>query len=262
MFSHDRVCEQDFDAFFSDLVKTFSAYAAYDTKIGVTKQKYLLTFLTDARMHLAGLKAIHSIVANKSFFLNPKAQYYSIEMIPSILSNISGQYALREAPILSGSGDNLEVNTDVASLSKRFSIQDELITPVELTNIADLCIIDMISNANMDIAALIINWIYEYFDSNDKWANLDLVLHVIQKICDASLPGIRYSILVSTIQKMELSSIPVSVKYTLLKILNTLIRNYPSSASSSAVDVTVAVTNQLTSHPNELKNICIDLLCE
>ncbi|TPX43809.1 NAD+ kinase [Synchytrium endobioticum] len=200
-YDHTASEDVELNDVYSHLVDKFCALATYLTADQSIQHK----------MHLAGLKGLHSMVASDTFLSGSRSAIYANKIIPAAMSNVHD-------PIESASENETESATSSRTPTKqappsseaggcpptkRASITDDLITDFELEHIADGTLRDMFVRSNVVSVKFLLPPVLQYLDEHEKWPSSIYVIHIIHVITNAVQPQYRYVPMQNMLERLQ-----------------------------------------------------------
>ncbi|TPX34914.1 hypothetical protein SmJEL517_g02605 [Synchytrium microbalum] len=243
---HDHTASADIELndIYSHLVDKFCALATYLTS----------DHLIEHKMHLAGLKGIHSMVASDTFLSGSRAEQYAEKIIPSAMSNV---YDPTESGEMSAVSPNSPGRTIPPSpglggpspAAKRASITDDLITDSELEHIADDTLRDLFAKSNVASIKFLLPPVFQYLDEHEKWPSSVFVIHIIHVITNAVQPQHRYVPMQNMLERLQNQSATSSpeIQTSIVRSLTYLISAGGGSIGMTILELVEVLVGQLLS---------------
>jgi hypothetical protein len=205
-YNHGNVVDREFGELYMNLVKKFQIESTRETDDDTVRHK----------SRLSGLKALESLCDSESFLKRTDLGDYIEMIIPAVLLNIADTRP-----------STVRVTSPAPDMHRRMSIQDQLITEVELKNISIHCLSALFSSASATSLKLILSAFYNVLDAKKHWSNPHYILKLFTIIVEAVKSEYRYIVTAALFERLETEP-DIAFKTTVVNVLKTLIASETS----------------------------------
>ncbi|KAI8620878.1 hypothetical protein BC830DRAFT_410472 [Chytriomyces sp. MP71] len=188
LYTHDTIIDVELTEQYSKLVFKFCAQCTYSSTDGIVQQK----------IHLSGLRAIQSIVASDTFFLNPRAAVYTAKIIPAILSNLH-----EERRLISTSPPPQKGGAPLPTAPMQSTLTDDLFSKPLQQQSAFASLGALLANGNAKTLRIALDPLWAYMDANDEWRDDAHVAFLMDTIAAAVAPQHHYILLGSLLERVK-----------------------------------------------------------
>lgn len=195
-YKHENI-DKEFTQLYLNLVKSFHLEASKAVEADLNVQH---------KLRLSGLKALESLCMSESFMGRSDLTGYLQMIIPAIMANIPHfRETISEDKVTTKHYDaekEVDIQTGYTPPAT-MSIQDSMITQIELRSIAINCYVSLLAKSSSNSLKSILVHIYEYLDSFNRWDLHEYILKLFKIGIEAIKSEYRYIVTMSLFQKIQ-----------------------------------------------------------